>query len=276
MNIDAPTVEGFGDEWTRFDQADLPEDERQELFDRYFAVFPWHLIDRSSVGADVGCGSGRWAALMAPRVGTLHCVEPSRAIDVAQRALRGCHNVQFHQTVADRLPFPDESLDFAYSLGVLHHVPDTVAALHGISRKLKPGAPLLVYIYYAFDNRPAWYAGLWRATEAGRRAVSRLPHAIRYPVSQVIAGLVYWPVARLARLLDVAGALPTSFPLAFYRDKSFYTMRTDALDRFGTRLEQRFTRTQIRVMMRGAGLDEITFSDDAPFWCAIGYKRSVT
>jgi SAM-dependent methyltransferase len=272
-NIDAQTVEGFGDEWSRLDQSDLPEDERQELFNRYFAVFPWHLVDTRAEGADVGCGSGRWAALVAPRVGTLHCVEPSRAIEIARRNLGAQENVRFHRTVADQLPFADGTLDFAYSLGVLHHVPDTAAALHGISRKLKPGAPLLLYLYYAFDNRPAWYAGLWRATEAGRGAISRLPHAVRYPVSQVIAGLVYWPLARLARLLERAGALPASFPLAFYRDKSFYTMRTDALDRFGTRLEQRFTRAEITAMMRGASLDDITFSDQPPYWCAVGFRR---
>ena len=47
----------------------------------------------------------------------------------------------------------------------------------------------------------------------------------------------------------------------------------DALDRFGTRLEKRFTRAQIERMMAEAGLEKIAFSDREPFWCAIGYKR---
>ena len=50
-------------------------------------------------------------------------------------------------------------------------------------------------------------------------------------------------------------------------------MRTDALDRFGTRLEQRFTRAEIEAMMRAAGLERIAFSDQAPFWCALGYRK---
>ena len=50
-------------------------------------------------------------------------------------------------------------------------------------------------------------------------------------------------------------------------------MRTDSLDRFGTRLEHRFTKKQIEMMMNNAGLEKIIFSDIAPFWCAIGYKR---
>ena len=49
-------------------------------------------------------------------------------------------------------------------------------------------------------------------------------------------------------------------------------MRTDARDRFGTPLEQRFTRYQIEAMMRDAGLIDIRFSEAAPYWCAVGLK----
>jgi hypothetical protein len=49
-------------------------------------------------------------------------------------------------------------------------------------------------------------------------------------------------------------------------------MRTDALDRFGTRLEQRFTRLEIRTLMERSGFQDIVFSDKAPFWCAVGYR----
>ena len=58
-----------------------------------------------------------------------------------------------------------------------------------------------------------------------------------------------------------------------YKDKSFYTMSTDSLDRFGTRLEQRFTKLEIKEMMIKSGLDNISFSPNAPFHCAIGYKK---
>jgi hypothetical protein len=50
-------------------------------------------------------------------------------------------------------------------------------------------------------------------------------------------------------------------------------MRTDSLDRFGTRLEKRFTKKQIIKMMEGAGLENILFSNTKPYWCAVGYKK---
>jgi hypothetical protein len=53
---------------------------------------------------------------------------------------------------------------------------------------------------------------------------------------------------------------------------SFYIMRTDARDRFGAPLEQRFSELQIEQMMLDAGLTDVQFSGDAPYWCAEGFK----
>jgi hypothetical protein len=64
-----------------------------------------------------------------------------------------------------------------------------------------------------------------------------------------------------------------SFPLSYYRRCSLYTMRTDARDRFGTPLVQRFTRTQIRQMCTAAGLVDLRFSAREPFWCVVGLRR---
>ena len=101
-----------------------------------------------------------------------------------------------------------------------------------------------------------------------------MPFIGRLALSSVIACFVYFPVARIGALLDRAGLLPANWPLAFYRDKSFYSMRTDALDRFGTRFEQRFTRAQIESLLRSAGFVDISFGNDAPYWCAVGFKGS--
>ena len=271
-NIDPKTVAGFGDEWERFDQSALPEAESKDLFDAYFGVFPWASLPRDAHGFDLGCGTGRWARHVAQRVGHLHCIDPSSAIDVARRNLRDLDNVSFEKADVGTTSLADGSMDFGYSLGVLHHIPDTGLAMEQCVRKLKPGAPFLVYLYYRFDNRPLWFRALWRLSDIARRGISRLPHGARYLVSQCLAGTVYWPLARFARAADKLGLATEGWPLAFYRDRTFYTMRTDALDRFGTRLESRFTRTEIRNMMERSGLRDIRFSDRPPYWCAVGLR----
>jgi SAM-dependent methyltransferase len=273
-NQDADTVHGFGDEWQRFDQQAVDAAELDLVFAAYFSLFPWEALPPNPVGFDLGCGSGRWAARVAPRVGTLHCIDASaEALDVARRALAGASNVVFHHASVEAIPLAPASCDFGYSLGVLHHVPDTAAGIRDCVRALKPGAPFLVYLYYAFDNRPWWFRRLWQASDVMRRRVSAMPMSLRYASSQLLAASVYWPLARTAKLLERAGRDVSHLPLSAYRDRSFYVMRNDALDRFGTRLEQRFTRDQIRHMMEAAGLVDIRFRDDVPFWCAIGTRR---
>lgn len=272
-NFDAETVNSFGDEWSRFDQTALSAEEAKRIFDEYFSVFPWDRIPDSATGFDMGCGSGRWAKIMASKVGRLHCIDPSSALDVAKRALRDQGNVTFHQASVDDGALPAGSQDFGYSLGVLHHIPDTAGAVHACVNMLKPGAPFLVYLYYAFDNRSALFKAAWKVSDLLRRVICTLPGGLKHMVTDAIAVAVYWPLARLSLLLEKLGSGVKGVPLSYYRNHSFYTMRTDSRDRFGTPLEQRFTKAQIQAMLEAAGLQEVRFSEHAPYWCAAGIKR---
>ena len=274
-NIDARTTEGFGLEWSTFTQnsSDLTTEERQRLFDQYFGIFPWSDLPRDAQGLDAGCGTGRWGALVAPRVGRLHLLDASpQALEVARQNLAHAGNVEFHLASVGDIPLPDRGLDFAYSLGVLHHVPDTLGAIRHIASKLKPGAPFLIYLYYALDNRPVWFRAVWKATNAARLVISRFPAWGKLATSQLIAAMVYWPLAKLCALLNSAGLSTKSIPLEAYKDCSFYTMRTDAYDRFCTALEKRFTRAEIENMLTSAGFDRVKFLEDVPFWCAVARR----
>jgi SAM-dependent methyltransferase len=277
-NLDLHVARGFGQEWSTFRQdADhLSSEQRQAIFDDYFRIFPWHLLPPGGgVGLDVGCGSGRWSMLVAPRVAHLHLLDPSpAALDVAKQNLHSAKNLSYHLGSVADIPLAPVSLDFAFSLGVLHHVPDTEAAIVAIADKLKPNAPFLIYLYYAFENRPVWYRMLWRISDIVRVVVSRLPHPLRWAISQTIATLIYWPLAQLARFVVRHGGPAAVLPLSYYADKSFYVMRTDAYDRFCTRLEKRFRRSAIERMLTRAGFKDIVFSDRQPFWCAVGIKSA--
>jgi ubiquinone/menaquinone biosynthesis C-methylase UbiE len=272
-NTDLRTVAGFGEEWARFQQDRLSDAEASRLFEEYFALFPWRGIGMESVGLDIGCGSGRWAKRVAPRVAKLHALDASaEALDVARMQLREHNNVLFHHASVSEIPLPDESLDFAYSLGVLHHVPETQAAFNAVAAKLKHGAPFLTYLYYSFENRPVWFRALWRVSDFLRRMISAMPARMRHWATDPIALFVYYPLATSARVMEFLGVLPRAWPLSGYRNVSFYTMRTDALDRFGTSLEKRYSRAEIEEFYRKAGFTEIKVSENFPYWCAIGAK----
>ena len=151
-NIDKSTVDSFGDEWGRFNQSSLSNEEAKKIFDQYFEIFPWSSLPNNAEGFDLGCGSGRWAKIMVSKVGHLHCIDPSDAIEIAKQSLADFSNVSFYKKSVDEFSLPANSQDFGYSLGVLHHVPDTAAAVKECASLLKPGAPFLMYLYYALEN----------------------------------------------------------------------------------------------------------------------------
>ena len=273
MNKDEKVIEDFGEEWTKYDYTNLDKENLFENFQQYFDIFPWGNISLESEGFDMGCGSGRWAKFVAPKVGRLNCIDPSSALDIARRNLIDFKNVEYIKASVSESGIPINSQDFGYSLGVLHHVPDTESAINSCVSILKSGAPLLVYLYYAFDNRGWVYRLLWRASDLVRRIICKLPSRFKHLVTDVIAAIVYFPLARLSLLLDKVGINAASMPLFYYRNHSFYTMRTDSRDRFGTPLEQRFTKQQIKSYMERSGLIDIKFSDNAPYWCAVGIKK---
>lgn len=266
-SVDAPTVEGFGFEWSTYDQAERDDASLRTAFERYFAPFPWDELPPGAAGVDIGCGTGRWARLAAERDVRLLALDASSdALAVARRHASTCGLLQ---ASAVELPLRSRCLDFAFSLGVLHHLPDTAGAIAEIHRVLKPGAPFLVYLYYAFDNRPAWFRALWAASDAVRRGIARSPHRLRLASTRTIAAVVYLPLARLARLLERRGRDVSTLPLSAYRDQPYYVMQTDALDRFGTRLEKRFTRAEIEGLLVDGGFTGIRFGDDWPYWVVV-------
>ncbi|MDP6076934.1 MAG: class I SAM-dependent methyltransferase, partial [Acidimicrobiales bacterium] len=142
LNLNRAVVEGFGVEWSRFDNEEVSETELRAMFDLYTSIFPWSDLPDGSEGFDAGCGSGRWARFFAPRVGLLHCVDASEvALDVARETLAGQTNVEFRREDLSSLGLADGTCDFGYCLGVLHHISDTEDALATCVAKLKPGAP---------------------------------------------------------------------------------------------------------------------------------------
>ena len=271
-NVDPSTVDAFNDKWATRWSGRVSPGHAERTFALFFSLFPFEIV-RHGEGFDLGCGVGRHAAMIAPRVGKLHCIDPSpNAIARAKAALAGQPNVDFHVAGVDEMPIADQSQDFGISMGVLHHVPDTEGALARCAAKLKAGAPFLLYLYYRFDNRPVWFRAIWRLTDLARRFICRLPLKAKRTVSDGIALSIYWPLSRLSRLLERCGANVANVPLSFYRHTPLVNLKVSAFDRFGTPLEQRFTRLEIEAMMRRCGLEHVCFQETAPYWVALGYR----
>jgi len=102
--------------------------------------------------------------------------------------------------------------------------------------------------------------------------ISLSPKPIKKASCFLIAATIYYPLSRFAFLMEKCGYDINNFLLSDYRRKPFYQMRNDALDRFGTRLEQRFSRSQIESMLESSGFRDVSFSEEMPYWTCISYK----
>ena len=277
-NLDQGVIDGFGHEWATFDYS---ETETAEALDAQFAAYcaPLNLnqFDPStSKAGDFGAGSGRWSSRLAPHFSLVYALEPSDgASEVLRRKFVDEPKIDVLQETVGVNSIPEASLDLAMSLGVLHHIPDTALAIKDVSRSIKPGGFFLCYLYYSLENKPSFYRLIFKGVNLVRRIISSSPQPMKRISASIIAGFIYWPLARISKLLRKLGRDTSNFPLHHYADMPFVMLANDALDRFGTSLEQRFSKAQITEMLRAADFDVSTliFSDVEPFWTFAVQKK---
>lgn len=265
-NVDQKTIDSFSDEWTTFDS--FTDDEIQHIGAEYFDVVTDDMLNRRSLVLDLGCGSGRWSRYIADRAGIVEAIDPGASVLAASRLLADKNNVRITQASSDSIPFAASTFDLVMCLGVLHHIPDTQKALNDLIAKLKPGGYALLYFYYNLENRGKLYKFLFYCTNILRRVISRQPAGFKKFLCDLMAWTIYLPLRSLASTVKMLGGkqLCKKLPLSYYVGKSMHVMRNDALDRFGTPLEKRFSRQEIAAMCNLAGLHDLHFSDNAPYW----------
>ncbi|TAN12530.1 MAG: class I SAM-dependent methyltransferase [Chitinophagaceae bacterium] len=272
-NLDQVVIDDFGEEWKKFNNFEDPI--IQKLGDGYFDIIDDDIVNSQTYCLDVGCGTGRWSKYLAQRAGFIEAIDPSDSILAAGKLLEGIKNIRLSRSAIDTLPFADNSFDFAMSVGVLHHIPDTQQALNDCVKKVKAGGYLYIYLYYTLDNRSLLFKFIFHLSNIIRRVTSKLPGRFKRIVCDILAIIVYMPFILICRLFVWAGfeKLAGRIPLYAYHDKGFLIIRNDALDRFGTRLEKRFSRDQIIEMMEIAGLTDIVVSPNLPYYHAVGRKK---
>ena len=271
INYQKDVNNSFGHGWTTFNYLEeKTETDLDTQFLAYTSQLDRCLFDKNfSTAADCGAGSGRSTSRLLPHFSLIYALEPSEgAINVLKKKFSSKSQIQILQETVGDNSIPDGSLDFAMSLGVLHHIPNTGEAIKKIYSKLKPGGLFLCYLYYKLDDKPFNYRLLFRVAHVSRWVICYLPFGWRMRISKLIAILVYLPFARISRFYASKGKDVSNIPLHHYADIPFVMLQNDALDRFGTRLEQRFSKKEISKMLGNAGfeLSTLKFSDLEPFW----------
>lgn len=271
-NIDTEVVQSFGDEWLKF--HDFSDEIIKDIAKEYFDILDEKIVNKQTYALDIGCGTGRWTKFLTDKVGFIEAVDPSNAIIAADKLLGNIDNVRLTKASTETIPFNDETFDFAMSIGVLHHIPDTQQAMKDCVRKVKKGGYFYCYLYHNLETRGWWFKTLYWLSNQLRKVVCKLPSGLKRFVCDILAIVIYMPLVLWVRFLVLIGLrkIAIKMPLSAYNNKSFFVIRNDALDKFGTSLEQRFSKKQVLDMMGNCGLSDIVISPLTPFYHAIGRK----
>jgi SAM-dependent methyltransferase len=267
------TRESFGCEWTHFHEM-LPEWEQNAAF--YFEPVGGPEALRGLLCLEGGCGKGRHSYYALRSGARLVAVDFSRAVDVARA---NCQHMPgerlFVQADLMNLPFRGTPFDLAYSLGVLHHLPDPEAGFGKLVAHVRPGGRALIYLYHALEGEPVKQAIL-RAVNLTRKITTRLPHRVLLPLTTALgyglyAGVVL-PYKALSRV-PATRAFAESLPLKSYAPYPVRVIVNDQFDRFSAPIENRYRKDEVEGWLSRAGLTAPHVLGGAG-WRAVGVKSA--
>ena len=142
---------------TKFADAQPGSRAFYEAVEQHRYLKEWHIPEAAGFNQtknlrvlEVGCGLGTDGAQFAKAGADYTGIDLTEAaVDLARRRFE-LFNLpgEFRVSDAERLDFPDNSFDIVYSHGVLHHTPDTAAAVREIHRVLRPGGRAVVMLYH--------------------------------------------------------------------------------------------------------------------------------
>jgi SAM-dependent methyltransferase len=261
----ARTQASFGYEWTHFHRWD---DSGDINFRDYFETADLAALRGGRV-LDAGCGMGRHARQMAAHARQVIAVDFSQAIRQAAINTREVGNVDCVQADLLRLPFADETFDYVYSLGVLHHLGNTETAVRALVATVKPGGRLRVYLYW---KRHGGAGAVLRVVDAVRVVTTRLPFRLLRWLCGILSAALWLAVILPYRLLLSAGVHRiSSWPLFVYTKYPFRILYNDQFDRFSAPLEKRYDPGEVSALLESSGLQDVRVEPRFG-WIAEGVK----
>jgi SAM-dependent methyltransferase len=245
------TKSAYGLQWNRF-RIIRPEEDRATFHNRT-GLSPADL--EGSVILDAGCGMGRYlriAALSSPRL--IVGLDLSEAVLAARELTADRTQIAVVRGDLLRLPFTAASFDQIYSLGVLDHTPDPRRAFLELTKLLKPGGRIAIWVYPRERGLVEWIMNSQRALST-RLPVGLLERLCR--LSAPIGGLKRKLMASRWRLLERLGVALHLATIGVSMHPDPEVRVCDTLDWYAPRYLSRHTAAEIAGWFRDAGLTDV-------------------
>ena len=263
------TRRSFGYQWTVF--REMVIDFRENFF--YYIRPLDEKFFKGKLGLDMGCGFGRHiynAALFgAEMVG----VDLSDAIESTAENVRELNNVHLIQADVYHLPFKPGVFDFAYSIGVLHHLPDPERGYQSLLPIVKPKGAVFIWVYS--KKRAVVNAIL----ESARAVTTRVPPGVQQGLSYAFAAVDWWVIKTYqgAAAIPAIGGLVKALPLPrlrLYTHYPFQVVYADWFDRFAAPIRFYYDENDLSGWVSRAKLTHTSISPTGLFgWRVYGERE---
>jgi SAM-dependent methyltransferase len=260
------TAEAFGYEWTRY--SELAARYRQQFLDWLRPVDEKFFTDKMVL--EGGCGKGRHTALAAEfGAKAIVSIDLSEAVDAAYANTRHLPNAHIVQGDLN-MPPVKRVFDYAFSIGVLHHLPDPERGFKALVSKLKPGGAISAWVYGREGN--GWIVHV--VTPIREHVTSHLPHMML----DTLSGLLTVPLFAATKLLyrptknnAVGKALPYGPYLSYIADFPFREQRSIVFDHLVAPVAFYLTRGEFAAWFDRAHMKDVTIEHhNANSWRGFG------
>lgn len=259
------TAEAFGWQWHAFPEQISAF--REEFLEWISPLTPSDFSEKTVL--DAGCGKGRHL-LVAADFGAKHVVglDLSAAVDVARAQTATLSSVDVVQGNLLSPPFAESSFDLIYSVGVIHHVPDPAAAVRALTRCLRPGGTLHVWVYgYEGNELVRWLVDPCRRVLA-RHVPRGLVRSGSLPLALLLLGL-----ARFVARFDFLPFLPYRAYLKHIAPFSVRHVWTIVYDQLMAPTTHYIEHNELLDWFRATGLTDIRLRRSRGMsWAATGVR----
>jgi SAM-dependent methyltransferase/uncharacterized protein YbaR (Trm112 family) len=244
------TAESFAYEWKYIYKENTYE---KHNFFHFLSPFLKEENLAGQATLDIGCGSGRftkWAALSETKVS--FGSDLGESVEVAYQMTYTLPNVCIVQADIYAMPFT-EVFDIAYSIGVLHHLPQPEKGFSALPQVLKRGGKMLIWVYNRRNNARALYF-----YEPLRSVFRHLSKPLLFKLCYLPGGIVHL-INLMTQFLRKIGLtkLAEKFPFSYYEHFPFNMKLNDAFDVLATPKSNYYYVEEISKWFHAAHLKDI-------------------